>query len=90
VKIGGISACTQEMIGGGEEMISLIKLGKLIQVDIGGHPPIPIGSPLQVLLKHGLLYFFVIVGSTLLGLSKALHNFQMDIGGRPPNLTRLF
>jgi hypothetical protein len=30
------------------------------------------------------------VGSTLLGLSEALHNFQVDIGGHPPNPTGLF
>jgi hypothetical protein len=29
-------------------------------------------------------------GSTLLGLSEDLHNFQVYIGGRPPNPTSLF
>jgi hypothetical protein len=54
-------------------------------VDIGGHPPIPIGSSFQFLVQHVLLYFFVIVGSTLSGLSGSLHIFQVDTGGLPPN-----
>jgi hypothetical protein len=67
------------------------KIGvKMIQVDIGGHPPIPTGSSFQFLVQHVLLYFFVIVGSTLSGLSEALHIFQVDIGGLPPNPTGLF
>jgi hypothetical protein len=41
------------------------------------------------LVQHILLYLFVIVGSTLLGLSEALHIFQVDIGGLPPNTTGL-
>jgi hypothetical protein len=67
------------------------KLDKdVIQVDIGGHPPVPTGSFCQFLVQHVLLYFFVIVGSTLLGLSEALHIFQVDTGGLPPNPTGLF
>ena len=62
----------------------------LIQVDIGGHPPIPIGSSCQFLVHHVLLYLFVIVGSTLLGFSEALHIFQVETGGLPPNTTGLF
>jgi hypothetical protein len=62
----------------------------LIQLAIGGHPPIPIGSSCLFLVQHILLYFFVIVGSTLLGLSEALHIFQVDIGGLSPNPTGLF
>jgi hypothetical protein len=62
----------------------------MIQVDIGGHPPVITGSYFQFLVQHILLYFFVIMGSTLLGLSKSLHIFQVDIGGLPPNPTRLF
>jgi hypothetical protein len=33
---------------------------------------------------------FVIVGYTLLGLSEALHIFQVDTGGLPPNPTGVF
>ena len=36
------------------------------------------------------MYFFVIVDSTLFGMSEALHIFQVDIGGIPPNPTSLF
>jgi hypothetical protein len=59
-------------------------------VDIGDYPPIPTGSSCQFLVQHVLLYFFVIVGSTLLGMSEALDIFQVDIGGLPPNPTGLF
>jgi hypothetical protein len=48
---------------------------ELIQVDIGGHPPIPTGSSCQFLVQHILLYFFVIMGSTLLGMFESLHIF---------------
>jgi hypothetical protein len=68
----------------------LPKGGGLIQVDIGGHPPIPTGSSCPFLVQHVLLYFFVIVGSTLLGLSESLHIFQVDTGGLSPNPTGLF
>jgi hypothetical protein len=44
---------------------------EMIQVDIGGHPPVPTGSSCQFLVQHVLLYFFVIVGSTLPGLSES-------------------
>ena len=47
-------------------------------MDIGGHPPISIGSSYSFLVQLILLYFFVIVGSTLLWMSKALHMFQVD------------
>jgi hypothetical protein len=66
------------------------KGGGLIQVDIGGHPPIPTGSSCLFLVQHVLLYFFLIVGSTLLGLSESLHIFQVDTGGLSPNPTGLF
>jgi hypothetical protein len=59
-------------------------------VNIGGHPSIPTGSSYQFLVQHALLYFFVIVGSTLSGLSESLHIFQVDTGGIPPNPTSLF
>jgi len=62
----------------------------MIQVDIGGHPPVLIGSFCDFVVQHTLLYFFVIVGSTLLGFSESLHIFQVDTGGLPPNPTRLF
>jgi hypothetical protein len=66
------------------------KGGGLIQVDIGGHPPIPTDSFFHLFVKHVILYFFVIVGSTLLGISISLHIFQVDIGVFPPNPTGLF
>ena len=53
----------------------------LIQVDIGSHPPIPTGSSWQFLFQHVLLYFFSIVGSTLMGLSESLHIFQEETDG---------
>jgi hypothetical protein len=68
----------------------LPKGGGLIQVDIGGHPPIPTRSFCPFLVQHVLLYFFVIVGYTLLGLSESLHIFQVDTGGLSPNPTDLF
>jgi hypothetical protein len=68
----------------------LPKGGGLIQLAISGHPPIPTGSSCPFLVQHILLYFFVIVDSTLLGLSKSLHIFLMDIGGLSPNPTSLF
>jgi hypothetical protein len=68
----------------------LPKGGGLIQMDIGGHPPISTPSCCPFLVQHVLLYFFVIVGSTLLGWFEALHIFQMDIGGLSPNPTDIF
>jgi hypothetical protein len=59
-------------------------------LDIGGHPPIPTGSSCPFLVQHVLLYFFVIVCSTLLGLFEALHIFQVGIGGLSHNPTGLF
>jgi hypothetical protein len=59
-------------------------------VDIGGHPHVPTGSSCQLLVRHVLLYLFVIVGPTLLGLSEALHIFHVDTGGLSPNPTDLF
>jgi hypothetical protein len=59
-------------------------------VDIGGHPPIPTVSSFQFLVQHVLLYFFVIVGSTLSRMFEALHIFQVDTSGIPPNPTGLF
>jgi hypothetical protein len=64
--------------------------GGLIQEDIGGHPPIPTRSSCKFLVQHILVYFFVIMGSTLLGWTKALHIFHVDTGGLSPNPTRLF
>jgi hypothetical protein len=68
----------------------LPKGGGLIQVDIGGHTPILTVSSCPFLVQHFLLYFFVIVGSTLLGLSEALHIFMVDTGGISPNPIGLF
>jgi hypothetical protein len=45
---------------------------------------------LSVLVQHVLLYFFVIVGSTLPGRYEIIHIFQVDTGGLPSNLTFLF
>jgi hypothetical protein len=59
-------------------------------VDIGGHPHIPTGSSCLFFVQHVLLYFFVIVDSTLLEMSEALHIFQVDISGLSPNPTGLF
>ena len=47
----------------------------MIQVDIGGHPPIPTSLFCQFLVLHILLHLFSIVGSTLSRLSGALHIF---------------
>ena len=58
-------------------------------MDIGGHPPIPTGYSCHFLVQHVLLYFFVIVGSTFMRLSEALHIFQVDIFYLPPNPTGL-
>jgi hypothetical protein len=77
--------------GNSTQWIPLLPKGEgLIQVDIGGHPSIPIGSSCQFLVQHVLLYLFVIVGSTLPGLSESLHIFQVDTGGLPPNPNGLF
>jgi hypothetical protein len=59
-------------------------------VDIGGHPPVPTVSFCQFLVQRVLLHFFVIVGYMILGLFRALHILQVDIGGLTPNSTRLF
>jgi hypothetical protein len=68
----------------------LPKGGGLIQVDIGGHPPIPAGSSCPFLVQHVLLYLFVIVGSTLLWMYESIHIFQVDIDCLSPNPTGLF
>jgi hypothetical protein len=68
----------------------LPKGGGLIQVDIGGHPPIPTGSSCPFFVQHVFLYCFIIVSSTLLGLSEASHILQVDTGGLSPNPTGLF
>jgi hypothetical protein len=68
----------------------LPKGGGLIQVDIGGHSSIPTCSFFQFLVQHVLLYLFIMVGSTLLGLSKSLHIFQVDTSGLSPNPIGLF
>jgi hypothetical protein len=68
----------------------LPKGGGFIQIDICGHPPIPTGSSCLFLVQYVLLYFFVIVGSTLLGLSESIHLFQVDTSGLSPNPTGLF
>jgi hypothetical protein len=59
-------------------------------MDSGGRPPVPTNSSVHFLVRHILLYFFVIMVSTLMGLSKELHIFHMDTGGLPPNSTGLF
>jgi hypothetical protein len=59
-------------------------------MDIGGHPPIPTGSFCPFFVQHILLYYCVIVGSTLLGLSEAPHILQVDTSGLLPNSTGLF
>jgi hypothetical protein len=59
-------------------------------VDIGGYPPIPTRSSCPFLVQHVLIYFFVIMGSILLGLSEALQIIQVDTGGLSPNPTGLF
>jgi hypothetical protein len=41
-------------------------------------------------VQHVLLYCFVIVGSTLMGLFEAPHILQVDTGGLSPNPTGLF
>jgi hypothetical protein len=64
--------------------------GGFIDLAIGGHPPIPTGSSCLFLVQHVLLYLFVIVGYTLLGMSESLHIFQVDIGGLSHNPTGLF
>jgi hypothetical protein len=62
-----------------------------IQVDIGGHPPIPTGSSCLFFIQHIFLYCFIIVNSTLLGFSKASqYILQVDMGGLSPNPTSLF
>ena len=64
--------------------------GFVIQVDIDGHPHVPTGSSCLFLVQHVLLYFFVIVGSTLLRLFEALHIFQVNICGVSLNPTSFF
>jgi hypothetical protein len=61
-----------------------------VGMDIGGHPPILTGSSCLFLVQHIILYFFVIMGSTLMGLSKSIHFFQVDICGLSPNPCGLF
>jgi hypothetical protein len=64
--------------------------GGLIQVEIGGYTPIPTSSSCPFFVHHVLLHFFLILGSTLLGMSKAPHILQVDTGGLSPNPTGLF
>jgi hypothetical protein len=59
-------------------------------MDNGGHPPIPIGSSCPFFVQHVFMYCFIIVISTLLGLSGASHILQVDMGGLSPNPTGLF
>jgi hypothetical protein len=40
--------------------------------------------------QHVFLYCFIIVSSTLMGLSEASHILQVDMGGISPNPTVLF
>jgi hypothetical protein len=63
---------------------------QVIQVDIGGHPPIPTGSSCFLFIQNVFLYFFIIMSSTLPGLSEASHILQVDTGGLSPNPTGLF
>ena len=50
-------------------------------MDIGGHPPIPIGSSCPFFVQHILLYCIVIVGSTRMGLYEAPYILQVDASG---------
>ena len=59
-------------------------------MDIGGHPPIPIGSSCPFFVQDVLMYFFVIIGSRLLVFSEVPHILQVDTGGLSPNPTGLF
>jgi hypothetical protein len=68
----------------------LPKGGGLIKVDIGGHPLIPTGSSCPFFFQHILLYYFIIVIYTLLGLSESPHILQVDMSGLLPNPTGLF
>jgi hypothetical protein len=68
----------------------MLHIHPLIQVDIGGHPPIPTGSWCPLLIHHVFMYSFIIVSSTLLGLSEASQILQVDTGGLPPNPIGLF
>jgi hypothetical protein len=70
--------------------LSLSKGGGLIQVDISGHPPIPSGSSCSFFVHNVLLYCFVIMSSTLLGLFEAPHILQVDTGDLSPNPTDIF
>jgi hypothetical protein len=47
-------------------------------------------APRVHFFQHILLYCFVIVGSTLMGLFEAPHILQVDMGGLSPIPTRLF
>jgi hypothetical protein len=62
----------------------------LIQLDIGAHPPIPTGSLCLFFIQHIFLNYFIIVSSTLLGLSEASRILQVDTGGLSPNPTNIF
>jgi hypothetical protein len=44
----------------------------------------------SIFVQHVFLYCFIIVSSTLLGLSEASHILQVDTGGLSPNPTGLF
>jgi hypothetical protein len=44
----------------------------------------------SIFIQHVFLYYFIIVSSTLLGLSEASHILQVDMGGLSPNPTGLF
>ena len=63
------------------------KEGGMIQVDIGGHPPIPFGPPPSILsvfhFQHNLLF---LAGFWVLNFQSHLEALmiQVDIGGHPP------
>jgi hypothetical protein len=74
----------------------LPKGGGLIQVDIGGHPPVPNSNWLILTVFSSTR--FSVMGTflcncgfcTYWGCLESLHNIQVDIGGRPPIPTSLF
>jgi hypothetical protein len=74
----------------------LPKGGGLIQVDIGGHPPVPNSNWLILTVFSSTR--FSVMGTFLCncgflhlrGCPEALHNIQVDIGGHPPIPTGLF
>jgi hypothetical protein len=84
-------------LGNSMQWIPLLpKGGGLIQVDIGGHPPVP-NSNWLILTVFSSTHFSV-MGTFLCNCGfctygavlESLHNIQVDIGGLPPIPTGLF